>query len=126
MFINYKSYYFKDNLIVEKISNRLWKTYQRFDWIDENHYIIVPEGFITDFASVPRPFWIFLPPDGIYTQSAVLHDYLYNKKMFPRKECDRLFLEAMKALNVAKMTRTLMFWAVRLFGYIPWNEKNNG
>ena len=24
----------------------------------------VPEGFVTDFASVPRVFWTALPPDG--------------------------------------------------------------
>lgn len=118
---------FTDTLIVEKINPREWKTWKSFDYyvgeLGSNKIVHVPEGFITDFASVPRAFWIFLPPDGIYTQGAVLHDFLYNTKIFPRKECDKIFLEAMKVLKVPKGTRTLMYLAVRWFGWIPWDQK---
>jgi hypothetical protein len=41
--------------------------------------IIVPVGFVTDFASVPRPFWSFLPPYGPWTRAAIVHDFLWRK-----------------------------------------------
>ena len=83
----------------------------------------MPGGFITDFASVPRGLWNIFPPDGKYTQAAVLHDFLYsNKGDVPKgknrskKECDQIFMEAMEVLGVPWMKRHLMYRAVRLFG----------
>jgi hypothetical protein len=39
--------------------------------------IIVPTGFITDLASIPRALYIALPPIGAYDKAAVVHDFLY-------------------------------------------------
>src|SRR5437868_748210 len=39
--------------------------------------IVVPAGFVTDFASIPRAFWSGMSPHGQYSRAAVLHDYLY-------------------------------------------------
>lgn len=45
---------------------------------DKSEPIIrVPAGFVTDFASIPRAFWVVLPPTGKYGKAAVVHDYLY-------------------------------------------------
>jgi hypothetical protein len=30
--------------------------------IDDTHFILVPKGFITDFASTPKILWGLLPP----------------------------------------------------------------
>lgn len=111
---------FDSNLVMEKISKRLWRTYRDFVYyIDGGDEITVPAGFVTDFASIPRVFWIFMPPDDIYSQAAVLHDYLYNTKMFNRDRCDKLFLQAMEILGVGKFTRYTMYYAVRSFGWYP-------
>jgi len=118
---------FTDNLVVEKLAPRLWRTYRAFEYhigaLNSTNVIYVPEGFLTDFASIPRVFWIWLPPDGIYTQAAVLHDYLYNTKMFERKTCDKIFKEAMTILKVDKFNKYMIYKAVRWFGWIPWNKK---
>jgi len=90
---------------------------------DSNDFVFVPTGFKTDFASVPRLFWIIFPPDGRYSQSAVLHDFLYSKKIRSRKESDMIFLESMEVLGVPKWKRRVMYRAVRLFGFIPWGKK---
>ena len=93
---------------------------EEFEYRVSNEYrediITVPIGFRTDFASVPRPLWSFLPPVGLYAKAAVIHDYLYESKSRPRKEADEIFLEAMVILGVPRWKRTLMFWAVRVFG----------
>mgnify|MGYP003393857503 CR=1 FL=1 len=111
---------FTDPLTVTKIDARHWKVSRDFRYYvgqeDSSDCIDVPEGFVTDFASVPRPFWIIFPPDGQYTQAAVLHDFLYSEKKRKRAECDRIFLEAMTVLNVPPWKRWVMYLAVRIFG----------
>lgn len=120
----FKDLNFDSNLLVEKIGSKLWKTYRNLQYTSKDgHVIEVPKGFITDFASVPRIFWIFFPPDGIYTAAAVVHDYLYNVKVLDRKTSDGIFLEAMKVLEAKFYTRYPMYLAVRLFGWIPWKKK---
>lgn len=39
--------------------------------------VVVPKGFVTDLASIPRVFWSLLRPDGEYAYSAIIHDYMY-------------------------------------------------
>jgi len=103
-----------------------WKTLRKFRYYvgeeDGDDFIDVPKGFKTDFASVPRMFWTIFPPDGIWSQAAVLHDYNYTVKKRSRKDCDNIFLESMQVLGVPIITRRLMFRAVRSFGWIPWNH----
>lgn len=80
--------------------------------------IYVPSGFVTDFASVPRPIWNILPPTGRYGKAAVIHDWLYRCTDVDRATCDRVFLEAMETLGVSWFTRRTMWLAVRAFGGI--------
>lgn len=87
--------------------------------------VVVPAGTTTDFASTPWfMHWIF-PPTGKYSKAAVLHDYLYSNGMFPRKDCDYIFLEAMEVLGVPRWKRKLMFEAVRLFGRKYYKKDSN-
>lgn len=118
---------FTDKLTVSKLNAHEWQVEREFTYYigkeNSNEFIVVPKGFITDFASVPRGLWNIFPPDGEYTQAAVLHDYMYSENLFARKRCDEIFLEAMVVLNVPKWKRVLMFWAVRTFGGFCWKEK---
>lgn len=80
--------------------------------------IVVPAGFVTDFASIPRAFWRVLPPTGRYGKAAVVHDYLYRTPeiQVTRAEADKVFLDAMADLGVGTVTRRTMWAAVRTFG----------
>lgn len=114
---------FRDDLIVKSIDVTKWQLVNDFYfYFNENNKqegVVVTEGFVTDFASVPRLMWAALPPTGLYTKAAVMHDFLYQngfKMGFDRKFCDDMFLEAMKALGVGLIARTSMYWGVRVFG----------
>ena len=111
---------FTERLIVSKLDKKFWTVERKFTYHvgdeDSIEFITVPFGFITDFASVPRIFWSVLPPDGEYTQAAVLHDYMYNEKLYERKICDDIFLEAMTVLKVPGWKRRIIYYAVRMFG----------
>ncbi|EOG5721796.1 DUF1353 domain-containing protein, partial [Salmonella enterica] len=83
---------------------------------DNSDIISVPAGFITDLATIPRIFWTILPPDGKYAKAAIIHDYLYDNALRTKKEADLIFLDGMTVLGVPKWKRTVMYWAVRVFG----------
>lgn len=85
--------------------------------------VIVPEGFVTDFASVPRApltYWLF---GGIGDEAAVVHDFAYEKGIVPRDMADDLYLEALEACGVPAWRRRAMWAAVRVFGASRYLEK---
>lgn len=90
---------------------------------DSGKCVDVPENFETDFASIPRVLWTLAPPDGVYTQASVLHDFLYFSQSFSRKRCDEIFLEAMGVLGVPDWKRHLIYKGVRVGGWYGWNKK---
>ena len=101
-----------------------WITLDVCDYITPaGDVVVVPKGFVTDLASIPRPLWAILPPFGRYTAAALLHDYLYFKQDRERWEADQVFLDAMIELNVRRWKRASMHRAVRMFGNRPWNNK---
>lgn len=84
--------------------------------------IIVPRGFRTNFASVPRIPIIYAMFGNTSHKSATLHDYLYTKRAkMSRKSADRVFIEAMTSRRQSKWRRIPMWAAVRLFG--KWHYK---
>lgn len=82
--------------------------------------INVPAGFMTDFASVPRLLWWIFPRWGRYGNAAVIHDYCYWDQQRSRKEADAIFFEAMGVLSVGTISRYLLYWTVRAFGWWAW------
>ena len=119
---------FTTPLVVKKIKGGLWEVAVGFKYFigaeNSDEWVFVPTGFQTDFASVPRLFWSILPPDGTYSQSAVLHDFLYNQQIYTRKKSDQIFLESMGVLEVSWWKRKIIYRAVRTFGWLAWKKKN--
>jgi hypothetical protein len=90
--------------------------------------LTVPEGFITDGASVPRPFWPLFSPVGACFPAAVVHDWLYHNsstKAAPltREQADRAFYDGLTVLGMRWVARRTVFRAVRLFGWAAWKVK---
>ena len=76
--------------------------------------VIVPAGFETDLASIPRIFLSLIPKVDRHMLPAIVHDYLCRHSDVRRKVADRVFLEAMKLKEVNPVRRRLMYWAVRI------------
>lgn len=111
---------FTNELIVRSFGNK-WELVEPFSFYYKKQNktietIVIPKGFITDFASTPRILYPIIPPIGIYNKACIIHDYIYQERIFPRKTCDLCFLQAMEVLEVPKWKRYLMFIIVRLFG----------
>ena len=122
---------FTQHLDVRHIDGRLWKVLSPFSYDvgfeGSGETIHVPKGFLTDFASIPRPLWWLYPPAGRWAAAALIHDRLYflagrevDGNRYTRWDADVIFLEGMEVLNVRLSTRWIMFLAVRAFGWWPW------
>lgn len=85
--------------------------------IDDKKYII-PKGFETDLASVPRFLWpIFAPQYSGFVAPAIIHDYLYRcPNDVTRKFADEVLYSALIAENVTPFTASKFYLGVRLFG----------
>ena len=116
---------------------RFWQTTRDMEYCvgapDSAVRVVVPTGFETDFASVPRLLWPVLPPTGKYTAAAVVHDWLYQHpwvvltglvvtKILNRAECDGIFNEAMQVLSVGTWTRRTVYSGVRVGGWVTWRK----
>ena len=108
---------FITKLDVELVSKGRWRLLLPLAYrSDIAGLIVVPTGFVTDFASVPRlPLAYLLTGDTAHA-AAVVHDYLYETGTGTKAVADRVFLEAMEEIGEERWRRTLMYWAVRLFG----------
>lgn len=79
---------------------------------------IVPMGFQTDLASIPRAFWSIDAPQEVDTiAGAVLHDYLYScNNGLSRLEIDNILYDILVYENVGRI-KAFKYWAAtRLFG----------
>jgi Protein of unknown function (DUF1353) len=83
--------------------------------------VVVPEGFVTDLASIPRAFWQILKPEGRHAYAAVVHDYLYWTQTRPREEADMIFRFALEDSKVSSETIEALYLAVRSFGQSAWD-----
>lgn len=106
--------------------------------------IIVPRGFVTDFASVPRVPIAYMLAGGVAKEAAVLHDFLYTfphntgtGRTVTRPESDCVLrgagIEGMRlpgdefiaaVCNQIKFCVPRLMWVmVRLFGWSHWGKE---
>lgn len=116
---------FTDALIVSPLADgKTWVLIQPFGYevggLGTGDVVDVEVGFMTDFASIPRCFWLFLPRWGKYGNAAVIHDWLYWSQGRSRTEADTIMFEAMGILDVPSWQRYPIYWAVRYFGFMAW------
>lgn len=102
----------------------VWKDYRVAYKIDDDWTTLtIPEGFRTDFSSVPAALRSIISKIGPHSEASVVHDYLYVRwKDFYRRArsqdrlfADRVFRAGLEAANVSDAG--LMYRAVRLGGW---------
>jgi|GEM_PF-2817600 len=80
--------------------------------------LVIPKGYRTDLASVPRALWVVMSPAKSEIMAAsVLHDFLYEKDCYyTRKMADDIFYLALLKSETGQYTAAKIYLAVRLFG----------
>lgn len=86
----------------------------------DDTYHVIPRGFKTDLASIPRIFWSFYSPvDFDSIASAVLHDWHYCCSFdVSRKDADLIFYYGLIAQGMPKLRASLYYYCVRSWGWI--------
>lgn len=84
--------------------------------------LTVPRGFVTDLASVPDVMRSFISGTRETRKPAVLHDYLYGRRIGTRAWADAVFLEAMKSTRTGFAKRWACWLGVRVGGWVIWKR----
>ena len=109
--------------VTEGVAPYRWRLVEDFGYQSQaGNILIVPAGFETNFASVPRLLWPILPlSDAVYDKAAVLHDYaVSNRKLigYSLMDCHRLFREVLRFSGTGRVKTELMYTAVVLFNWM--------
>lgn len=93
--------------------------------------LIAPRGMVTDLASVPLVFRVFVGRVGPWLEAAILHDWLYvawrlvpgrGARARDRLFADRVMLLAMKRARVSAWRRLAIYGSLRLFGGVAYRR----
>jgi hypothetical protein len=94
-----------------------WEVVEPLVYRGQRDTFVVPAGFRTDFASVPRVAVWLIPRFGRYTLAAVLHDWLVTEGIaggaVSSRDADGLFRRVLRELGVPPVRRWLMWTGVR-------------
>ena len=92
--------------------------------VRQGHTLVIPAGFKSYGASVPRFFWrsVFPPGDSRALLAAFAHDYVYrtHPEGWTRKMADDMFYDILRENGVGWFNAQSAYWGVRLFGGSSW------
>jgi hypothetical protein len=104
-------------LTVRRVGAQTWAVVDPLVYRGKRDRFVVPAGFGTDFATVPRPVLWLVPRFGAYTLAAILHDWLCTEGIragaVTSREADGLFRRVMRESGVPVLRRWLMWCGVR-------------
>lgn len=92
---------------------------------DSDYVVSVPEGFVTDFASVPRIAWMFMSPYDRHGRAAIVHDWLYWSQGCTREQADKIMLLGMIETKVSTVGRLSIYSALRIAGESAWKDNRD-
>lgn len=84
----------------------------------------VGAGFLTDIASVPKPFRPLIDngeKDGRMRRAAIFHDGIYATHWLSRKLGDKLFSEILKQERYPSIKNCACYSTVKIFGFHAYN-----
>lgn len=94
-----------------------WELLEPLAYRGRRQRFVVPAGFRTDLATVPRVVVWLVPRWGLYTRAAVLHDWLCTEGIGTRavsaRDADGLFRRVLRESGVPVVRRWLMWCGVR-------------
>jgi hypothetical protein len=100
--------------VVEEVDAQFWRVVDPLTYHGAHEEFVIPAGFRTDFASVPRPLVWLVPRYGVYTRAAILHDYLRSSDVVSDTDADGIFRRCLHEFGVSVPQRYMMWAAVRL------------
>jgi hypothetical protein len=87
--------------------------------------IIVPVNYISNGASIPKLLRGIYSQQGVYVMPSIIHDYLYDNKLYSREFADKQFLLDMGKTNTSQFTKWLFYYIIRIFGKSNYNNNES-
>ena len=120
---------FLDSLEVEQVEDAseegrgTWRLLADFRYLSDvaMQQFTVPQGFVTDFASVPRIPLVFDWLGDRGNLAATLHDWLYSAKPVSRELADAILKEALLVQGVGHIEAAAIYLGVRIGGASHYN-----
>jgi len=101
--------------------------------------LVVPRGFLTDLASIPRVLWWLIAPSELSIAAPIVHDWLYEaggrirashvgypawgvEQRFARSDADAFLYDLAAQAGVWWWRRWLAYKAVRWFSARYWSS----
>jgi len=105
------------SLTVRKVDADRWSLVDDLVYQGRWERFVVPAGFRTDFATVPRVVTWLVPRFGAYTLAAILHDWLVSEGLrtgvVTSRQADGIFRRVMRESGVPVLRRWIMWAGVR-------------
>ena len=117
---------YRQHVVQPFVDGEYWKMHEAmyFEVGNTGEYIVVPKGFVTDFASTPSLLKSVFPKSGPYLVGAIVHDYLYWNQSCTKEQADNIFLQAMEKAKIGSIKRKTIWAAVDNFGSSAWEENS--
>lgn len=89
---------------------------------DVHSEFLVPAGFLTNGASIPKSLRWYLKPLGVMFRASVVHDYLYAEKPVDREHADKIFKRIVIEDTGRRILANLAYAGLRAFGGDAWDR----
>ncbi len=101
-----------------------YHTCNDIEFVVDNELFTIPKNYQTDLASIPKIAWpIMAPHHSSLIRPAIVHDWFYKKTCdFTRYQTDLIFYHMLRNDGVSHLRASLMYYAVRFFGWKFYNE----
>lgn len=116
-----------ENSSISKVLNKKfnwWKLNYPIELNINGEIIHIPAGYESDLITVPRFLYWLIPPHGLGAIPAIKHDFLCEYKVVPRYIADKEFKIDLKKFNLPFWEIFLMFYYVRLLGWVTYGKVN--
>lgn len=112
---------------LDYLGEHRWRVRRPLTYMSRYGLVLVPAGFETDLASVPRLPLVYWTTGDRTITAAVIHDRLYAVakiagNRITRAMADKVMLDAMKKEGVPRRQRWAIYLGVRVGGWIAWRR----
>lgn len=112
---------------VKYLGKGKWRLEDEFVFWSRYGKIVVPKGFVTDFASVPPLPLAYLLTKNASKVGAATHDFLYREGKIDdykltRQQADDLMCDLMILEGVTWWQRRMIRFGLRIGGWWTWNK----
>lgn len=108
------------------LNKDIYRVVEGFHYVcNDGTVVVVPTGYLTDGASIPKLFRGFINPWGRHARASIVHDILcdfgtaYDPDLKPvpvtDDELNDIFLEAMDTDTVSHLKKKIIITAVRFY-----------